>query len=114
MSTVWKHGPDEDERGPADMRLHWEPVLEPGTDPGDSGSGAALMSEIKYKISETTLEAEWKKSNSIGSSFHYCSNCHDGRDGGYPPRAFRLGKFCSQCGAKMKNPQLISFEFDYD
>ena len=50
------------------------------------------MSEIKYKISETTLEAEWKKSNSIGSSFHYCSNCHDGRDGGYPPRAFRLGK----------------------
>lgn len=114
LPSVREHGSDEDERGPADMRLHWEPVLEPGTDAGDPRSGAASMSEMKYRVSDTTLEAEWKKSNWIGSSHHYCSNCNYGEDGGYPPRGFKLGEFCPHCGAKMKNPQWISFEYDYD
>ena len=47
LPSVREHGSDEDERGPAYLRLHWEPVLEPGTDAGDPRPGAASVKEDK-------------------------------------------------------------------
>lgn len=42
-----EYGSDEDECGSSDLRLYWKSVLEPGEDPGDSGSGATFVKEEK-------------------------------------------------------------------
>lgn len=55
LPSVREHGSDEDERGPADMRLHWEPVLEPGTDTGDSRSSVTPVKEGKMDWKDCTL-----------------------------------------------------------
>ena len=44
--------PEQDERGPPHLRLHRHPVLEPGTHPGDQGSGSA---PVKDQISTMVL-----------------------------------------------------------
>ena len=43
VPPVRQYGPGQDERGPPDLRLHRDPVLEPGPDPGNPGPGAALI-----------------------------------------------------------------------
>jgi rRNA maturation protein Nop10 len=68
----------------------------------------------KYPVSETSLEAEWVKDRLSFHSSHHCSNCGNSFDAGYPARSFKLGEFCSKCGARMKNPQWITIEYDYD
>ena len=62
-----------------------------------------------FVASETILEAEWI----IDKVFciYRCSNCEDAHKikettGLYP--------YCGQCGAKMKNPQWIHIEYDWD
>src|SRR5699024_2485716 len=46
VPPVRQHGPGQDECGPPDLRLHRDPVLEPGPDPGDPGSGAASVNAL--------------------------------------------------------------------
>ena len=52
MPQLRQPGPAQDERGPENLRLHRHPVLEPGTHPGDQGSGSA---PVKDQISTMVL-----------------------------------------------------------
>lgn len=68
------------------------------------------MNKPEYKTSDTTLEAEWVQ-DKIWTSNWSCSNCN------YTQRVHKdstLSQYCRRCGAKMKNPQHIKIEYDYD
>ena len=65
-----------------------------------------------YKSSRTQLTAEWIQRKY--SSYYMCSNCEHTESHGYPPRAVNLGKYCPNCGSKMKNPKYVSIEFSYE
>ncbi len=52
VPPVRQHGSGQDERGPPDLRLHRDPVLEPGPYPGDPGPGAASLIPQKAKSFE--------------------------------------------------------------
>ena len=67
--------------------------------------------ENMYKSSETQLTAERLQRNY--SSYYTCSNCEHTESHGYPPRAVNLGKYCPNCGSKMKNPKYVSVGFTY-
>ena len=70
-----------------------------------------LEVENMYKSSETQLTAEWLQRKY--SSYYTCSNCEHTESHGYPPRAVNLGKYCPNCGSKMKNPKYVSVGFTY-
>lgn len=67
------------------------------------------MNDKNYKISDTTLEAEWEK-DKIFTTLFRCSNCKD-------THRFEhtgvLTLYCGRCGAKMANPQTIEVEYDW-
>lgn len=65
-----------------------------------------------YKTSNTEYTAEWRK-RKYACSFE-CTNCDHVEDAGYPSRSFWLGHFCPNCGFKMRNPQHVHIEYDYD
>lgn len=65
-----------------------------------------------YKTSQTALEAEWVPKNH--GTCNACSNCGLVLAHGYPPQGYKCGEYCSQCGAKMKNPHYESVTYDYD
>lgn len=71
-----------------------------------------MYKKIEYKVSDAELTAEWKK-NGYGHSY-ICTNCHHYEDAGYPSRSFELGTFCPNCGFRMRNPQYVIIEYDYD
>ena len=60
--------------------------------------------------------AEWKKSTLIGQSdVELCSNCnHSPKPIAYPACDYWCGRYCANCGAKMKNPHYHFIEADYD
>lgn len=62
----------------------------------------------EFKVSDTRLEAEWIKDKVF--RIFYCSNCKDSH---HIERTTKLTAYCANCGFKMKNPQLITVEYDY-
>lgn len=66
------------------------------------------MNEKNYKISDTTLKAEWEKVTIFTRMFR-CSNCKDAHSF---ERTGILTPYCGRCGAKMANPQTIVVEID--
>lgn len=62
-----------------------------------------------YKTSDTSLEAEWVKDKVF--RIYHCSNCNDAHG---IEKTTKLHPYCRQCGAKMKNPQWITVEYDWD
>ena len=67
---------------------------------------------VEYKISDTTFEAEWVKTG--WSTSRQCSNCNHTISVPYQTYYAPLGKFCPNCGFRMKNPGSIKLEIDYD
>ena len=65
-----------------------------------------------YQVSDTTLEAEWIRIPF--GNYYQCTNCKHSISHGYPAQSIRLGKFCPNCGFKMRNPRFIAVEYDYD
>ena len=68
------------------------------------------MNRPNYKISDTTLEAEWVR-DKIWHSLYMCSNCNYTQE---VTKDRSLSPYCRRCGAKMRNPQHIQINYDYD
>lgn len=69
-----------------------------------------------YPVSETSLEAEWiQDTRPLMSYYETCSNCESyANSKDYPAQSYSCGKFCPNCGAKMRNPHrhLVIYEYD--
>ena len=63
----------------------------------------------EYKVSDTQLEAEWVKHNIF--RIYHCSNCKKTYN---IDETTELTPYCGRCGFKMKNPQLVKVEYDFD
>ena len=63
-----------------------------------------------FVVSNTTLEAEWVE-DKVFTWLWYCNNCQDCHS---IEHTTKLHPYCRQCGAKMKNPQWITVEYDWD
>jgi Zn-finger protein len=67
------------------------------------------MNDTNYKVSNTTLKAEWIK-DKIFTRLFSCSNCKDSHRFEHTGT---LTSYCGRCGAKMTNPQTIVVEYDW-
>ena len=55
------------------------------------------------------VEAKWIQ-DQIFRRIYLCSNCKDSHR---IERPTKLTPYCGNCGAKMKNPQLVTVEYDW-
>jgi Zn-finger protein len=62
-----------------------------------------------FVVSDTALEAEWIKDKGFTRIYH-CSNCKDSHS---IERTTKLTSYCGKCGARMKNSQWVTVEYDY-
>lgn len=73
------------------------------------------MKKEHYEVSETKLEAEWEDTRSLMYYYEICSNCGEiAAPKSYPAHGYYCGNYCTNCGAKMKNPHYHSGTFEYE